>query len=566
MKKFFLKNWLLIVILVTASFLRTYKLNQVPISLFGDELDVDYHALSILKTSRDYSGNFIPFHFQSLAEWRTPLYLYSAVPTVSLFGISPLGVRLPAAIYGILGVFGIYLLVKQLTKKESLGLITGFLLAVNPWHLQYSRACFEVTMLLCFLLFGLYFFFKSFEKPKLLWLSTSLLVITPLIYSTAKLFTPILFVFLFFAYRKEILSLPKKYLNYAVASLIILGGITTYATLFSGGSQRFGYIGVFTDPIIEPEVGVDRLRDSLMRGEKGVGLQPKFIDRAIHNKFTFVGERIVNNYITSLSFDFLFVNGDPNPRHMIDGMGMFYKVEVITLLFGLLLFFTDKNVDIKIKRLIAVWILAGILPASITRDGGNHASRLILILPPLIFLMSYGFSKFYDLSKKMTAVYLLVLFAFIGLYLHNYYVHYPWDSERWWHSGWCDAVGEVKKVDESYEKIIISMADEPAWIFFAGCYQYDPFIWQKEFPLGNDVEVKGFGKISHTDKFYFGKPEGGIYSLKDNLDEKSLYLASAKEIPWNLIMEPTRVPDGLNLVKAIPFPSGEPAFYLLTKK
>ena len=172
----------------------------------------------------------------------------------------------------------------------------------------------------------------------------------------------------------------------------------------------------------------------------------------------------------------------------------------------------------------------------------------------------------YDLSKKMTAVYLLVLFAFIGLYLHNYYVHYPWDSERWWHAGWCDAVGEVKKVDESYEKIIISMADEPAWIFFAGCYQYDPFIWQKEFPLGNDVEVKGFGKISHTDKFYFGKPEGGIYSLKDNLDEKSLYLASAKEIPWNLIMEPTRVPDGLNLVKAIPFPSGEPAFYLLTKK
>lgn len=566
MKKYFSKNWLLIVIILIASVLRIYKLNEIPVSLFGDELDVGYHAYSILKTGRDYSGNFMPLHFESLAEWRTPLYLYSAVSTVSLFGISPLGVRLPAVIYGILGVFGIYLLVFQLTKIKSLGIITGLLLAVNPWHLQYSRAGFEVTMLLCFLIFGLYFFFKSLEKPNLLWLSTSLLVLTPLIYSTAKLFTPILFVFLFFAYRKEILSVPKKYLKYAAASLIVLGGITAYSTLFSGGGQRFGYIGVFTDPIIEPEVGVDRLRDSLMRGETGVGIQPRFIDRAIHNKFTFVGERIISNYITSLSFDFLFVNGDPNPRHMMDEMGMFYKIEVIALLVGLVLFFMDRNLDVRVKRLVAVWILAGILPASITRDGGNHATRLILILPPLIFLISYGLYKIYDLSKKITLVYLLILFAFFGLYLHNYYVHYPWDSERWWHAGWCDAVAEVKKIDKTYEKMIISMADEPAWIFFAGCYQYDPSKWQKEFPIGNDVDVKGFGKISHTEKFYFGKPEGGIYSLKDNLDEKSLYLASAKEIPWNLIMDPTRVPDGLNLVKTIPFPSGEPAFYVFSLK
>ena len=79
---------LLITVLIITAFLRLWKISEVPVSLFGDELDVGYHAYSILKTGRDYSGNFMPIHFKSLAEWRTPLYLYSAVPTVALFGIS----------------------------------------------------------------------------------------------------------------------------------------------------------------------------------------------------------------------------------------------------------------------------------------------------------------------------------------------------------------------------------------------------------------------------------------------------------------------------------------------
>ena len=104
------KKILLLVILAVAMFLRLYKISQVPVSLFGDELDVGYQAYSILKTGKDYYGNPWPIHFQSLAEYRTPLYLYSAVPTVAAFGISPLGVRLPAVLFGILSIWILYLL------------------------------------------------------------------------------------------------------------------------------------------------------------------------------------------------------------------------------------------------------------------------------------------------------------------------------------------------------------------------------------------------------------------------------------------------------------------------
>ncbi len=579
----------LLIILLVASFLRLWKLSDVPVSLFGDEMDVGYQAYSILKTGEDYSGNFMPLHFESLAEWRTPLYLYSAVPTVALFGISPLGVRLPAALFGILGVLGMYLLVKEILNSqfsifneipnsktkiqnsEVFALAAAFILAISPWHIQYSRAGFEVTELLAFLICGLYFFFRALrEKGKWLWISGVLLVATPLIYSTAKLFTPLLMLFLLVVWFKDLLKLPKKSLVYCLLFIAFLGLPTIYSTLFSGGTQRFGYISVFTDPIIEPEVGSARLSDAIVRGDVVAGYHPTSLDKFYHNKVVFWTDRILSNYLESFSTDFLFVNGDPNLRHSIKGMGQFFRVEFIALLVGIVLFFAGKETR-RTKLFIAFWLLTGVVPASITRDGGNHATRLILILPPLVFLIAYGLVYAYHALPKMynrllLIVYCLILFVSFIFYQHTYWVHNPFDSERWWHYGWTEAIQTIKEVDSKYDRVIISMSGEPAWIFFASGYQYDPVKWHQGYPMSKQT-INGFGEISYLDKFYFGSfhPEsGGIYDLPKYIDTKTLYLANAKEIGANLIQEPERVPNGLFLVKAIGYPSGEPAFYLFT--
>ena len=111
------------------------------------------------------------------------------------------------------------------------------------------------------------------------------------------------------------------------------------------------------------------------------------------------------------------------------------------------------------------------------------------------------------------------------------------------------------------------MAGEPAWIFFAGFYQYPPEVWQKNAPLRNDVYLPGFGKISHIDKFYFGTfgSDGeSIYDLPKYIDDRVLYLSLAKEIGANLVREPQRTPPNLKLINVITYPSGEPAFYLFS--
>lgn len=569
MKKFLRAKVLLIAIILFASFLRLWRLDKVPVSLFGDELDVGYQAYSILKTGRDYYGNFMPIHFHSLAEWRTPLYLYSAVPTVAIFGISPYGVRLPAAIFGVLGILAIYLFVKELTKDlpaqagEKLALISAAVLTFSPWDIQYSRAGFEVTQMLFFLLIGLWLFFKALKNGKWLWLSAVCFALMPWVYSTAKLFTPLLLVFLFIVYRKDLLSLLKKYLVYASVGLLLVGGPITYSTFFGGGAQRFSYIGVFTDPTMESEIGSARQVDALARGEKGTGLSPTLVDRLIHNKFTFVGENFIRNFLQPFSADFLFNNGDPNPRQSIHQMGEFYKVEALALIIGLILFFTSKVLNTKYKILIIFWILAGVIPAALTRDGGNHASRLILILPPFVFLIAYGITK---LPGFLIPFYVLLFALNFFFYQHNYWVHNPTYSERWWHAGYKEAIGYVKQNQSKYDKVLITTAAEPPWIFFAGYYEYPPDAWQKNFPIGNDVTVAGLGKVSHIDKFYFGSFEGGLYDWGRTLDSKTLYLASEKEVRVNLILEPDRTPGNLTLLKAITYPSGEPAFYLFAKK
>lgn len=558
----------LIIIVVIASFLRLWKLDQVPVSLFGDEMDVGYQAYSILKTGKDYYGNFLPFHFHSLAEWRTPLYLYSAVPTVFLFGITPLGVRLPAAIFGILNIVAIYYLVRLVRqnyfedKSGKLELLAAFVWAISPWHIQYSRGGFEVTQLLLFITLGLYFFFKGFKRNKYLYLSALFFALTPWIYSTAKLFIPMFIPALALLYSNELLKINKPTLvkSFAVFALVSLPVI--YSILAGSGSQRFGYISVFTTENIEQQVGENREQD-VSSGS--------YLGKVFHNKYTSWASSVTNNYLQAFSSEFLFINGDINFRHSIDGMGMFYKVEAIALIIGVVAFFSLKN-NRKMLSFVIFLVVFGAIPSAITRDGGNHATRLILVFLPLSFLISYGLYAVLNLKNKITkTLFITTYFSVLALlfinYQHQYWIHNPRVSEKWWHYGWSEVTAALKEQENNYEKIVISTADEPPWVFFAASYQYPPDKWQANFPLENKVFLEGFGEVSHIDKFYFGSPEmKDVYDFAKVMDEDTLYLATAFEVGPDLIAEPERVPSDLNLVKAISYPSGAPAFYLFAKK
>ncbi|MBN1168600.1 hypothetical protein JXA63_01800 [Candidatus Woesebacteria bacterium] len=573
---------ILILILLLASFLRLWKLDQVPVSLFSDELDVGYQAYSIIKTGRDYSGNFLPLHFASLAEFRTPLYIYASVPTVAVFGITPYGVRLPAAIFGILGVYGIYLLVNELfkgldekvkifhtqfTSHQTLALLSAFFLAISPWHIQYSRASFEVTMMITFLIFGLYFFLKYTKTGKALWLSALLLGLTPWVYSTAKLFIPFFVLVLITIWRKSFAGLKKLELIKTIIVILFLAIPMVFVTLKGQAGNRFSYISVFTDPTLETDADYERLVDSKMRQVYGGGPLSKVASGLIHNKYSIIFSEISGNLLSSFSTDFLFTRGDINLRHSIEGMGQFYRVEFLMLIFGAIVFFSDSQ-NKNNKYLMLSWLVIAVLPAALTRGGGTHATRSILMLPPLIFLISYGvYFVINDIKKPLNLVlvsgYFVMLIINFILYQHSYWYHNPWHSERSWHAGYKQLVLSVKEIEADYDKIIITNAVEPPWIYFVSYYPFHP---EKKPRDLEKEEVFGFGELEKLDKYYFGQVgKIGVKNLAKVLDDKTLYVAAEREVGENLIMDPDKVYKGLTLVKSIAYPSGEPAFYFFKK-
>lgn len=564
------KKGLIVFILVLALVLRVWRLDIVPPALFGDEVDVGYHAYSLATTGRDYSGNFLPLHLKSLADYKAPIYGYSIIPFVSLFGVSYLGVRLPAALFGVLGVYLFYLVIKLLFNNKSLALLSAFFLSISPWHMHYSRWGFEGVEMLTLFLGGLYCFLRAFGNGKWLVLSALLFGLTSMSYHSAKIFLPLSLLFLVLIYFKQIKAISKKYLLY---SLVIFALITipfAYASLFGGGLDRFSATSIFSDPTISGQLGASRTRDIKVRNIQSKNSEVTILDRFFHNKFTLFGSLIINNYLQVFSTEFLFIKGDPEPTHTPSGTGQFYKFQAIFLLLGFIYLLT-KITDKKVKLLIVSWILIAPLPSVVTNHGGFHASRLFFLVPPLVLLISSGVYYTYTLlSKKYRLIFVLgfsiVLFISFLFYQHNYWVHYPWDSQRWWHAGFKEAIQFTVSEGKKFDKVIISGADEPPLIFFLGWSMYPPSSFQQKYPLVKE-NLEGFGAAFKLDKYYFTPigEERGLYELGKVLPTNTLYLATAKEIKVDLIVEPGRMPSDLILIKSFAYPSGDPAFYLFTK-
>ncbi|MDP2860693.1 MAG: glycosyltransferase family 39 protein, partial [bacterium] len=230
---------LFFIIVFFAIILRIYNLDKVPPELFGDEVDVGYQAYSVLKTGRDVYNQFLPSYFHSFSEWRAPLYLYATVPFIAVFGLNEWGVRLTAVFFGIISVVLVYLVAKQLFKSPAVSLTAAAFLAFSPWHLQYSRAGFELTLLLSLVLAGVYGFLRTKENKRWWFLTTVCFSLTFYTYSTAVLFVPLFCFFLWFIFRES----ARPGLKHLLPAMIIL--LPFLVNLISGQARsRFETLSV----------------------------------------------------------------------------------------------------------------------------------------------------------------------------------------------------------------------------------------------------------------------------------------------------------------------------------
>ena len=156
----------MLLVLALAFLLRFWRVWEIPPSLNWDEVSIGYNAYSVMKTGRDEWGKFLPLHFRAFGEYKLPIQIYASIPGIWLFGLNEVGVRITPVIFGSLTVLLTYFLAQEIFKDKKVALLSAFLLAVSPWHIQLTRASLESATAMCLMIGFLLFFLKGLKKQK----------------------------------------------------------------------------------------------------------------------------------------------------------------------------------------------------------------------------------------------------------------------------------------------------------------------------------------------------------------------------------------------------------------
>lgn len=543
-------NWLIVLILLIASLLRLYKLGSVPPHLTPDEASLGYNAYSILKTGRDEYGTLLPIIFKSFGDFKPGLYIYAAVPSIALLGLSEFSTRLPSAVAGILAVFLIYKIISLALSNKKLSLVSAFFLALSPWHIQLSRGAWEVNLSATFALAGVYFFLRSFKKSNSLVLSALFFSLTMLAYQGAKLSTAIILFTLIAVYRKQFFRLPKTLLAKSfVVGLVIL--VPVLLSFFTGETGRLGVFSVLNYP--RPE---QYLQNFLDQGGEHVGDASYYLFHSENYNF-FRG--ILGRFFNHFSAKFLFFAGDwSNPRHTAPNHGVLLLSDILFLIVGFIaLIKTKVN---KFYYFMLLWLVLAPLPAILSRDQ-VHAVRAFNMVFPAIFICSLGFSYILSIKKFRAIVKLSTAFALVLsliYFLDAYFIHMPVHNAKYWEYGYKQIVEAVAPIQNNYKQIKIQQSYSQPYIYFLFYQKYDPSAYQQKAKL-KESEYGDVGQVEQLDNICFCAIDWSI-----NRGEKGmLFVADPVRIP----PEDSKDENQFSVIREIKYPkSADTAFRVVEVK
>lgn len=535
---------ILLTILVLATILRVWSLDQFPAGINADEAAIGYNAWSLLQTGKDEHGASWPLVFRSFDDYKPPVYFYLVMPFVKFFGLSTWSVRLPSALLGIASVYLFYLIIKYLFPQRSsnyeLSTIAALIMATSPWHLQYSRGGWEVNAALFFILLGVYGFFKSFENKKYLYLFVIALAISLYTYHSARLISPILALTLIIIYWRD-LEISKSNLK-KIFNPIILGVVVCLPLIFQmlskEGQSRFTGVSVFSD--------TGPLWQALeARREHSAG---PYV-RLVHNQYFSYALRFTKNYLSHYSPRFLFLNGDEIARSKVPEIGQSYLILLPFYFVGLL---SILKLESKQKRFFLIWFLISPLAAALTFQS-PHALRSQNMVVPLSLITALGVYEFFEFTKKhklisvLSSCFLVLLSAFgVAQYLHQYYVHYPKELPYAWQYGFDQIADYVKKNYDNYDKFIITDRYDQPYVLMAFYLKYPPEKLQSQLVM-TPRDKFGFSTVKNFDKYHFKTINYG----EDKKSPNTLIIAADEAVDSKDVIDTIKDPAGKDMYKII---------------
>lgn len=531
----------LIIITLIGFIIRIYDLGKVPISADWDEAALGYNAYSILQTGRDEYGTFLPVILRSFGDYKPALYSYILIPFIQLFGLSTFSVRLPSAIFGTLTIVVTYFLVQELLKYKNksnssslLPLLSSFVLALSPVAIHFSRIAFEANIGVFLNSVMVLTFLMSFQKPKLIFLSITSAALGPYVYQSEKVFVPLLLVSLILIFRKDLLSIGKKYvIGSLLLGIFIILPLVVYSLSHPESFARLQAVSRLSSDNKVLTKSIERLQLDYERND--------VVGMLFDNRRVVYATVLFENYISHFNLNWLFIEGDKIERHHTPFMGNLYVVELPLLLLGLYYFLFFK-LDKKVKIFILFWFLAVPIPAMPTTDV-PHTVRTLNFLPLLQIFIACGILFLIQLFRpyRMTAlvigsIYCLLFVLNVSYYLNQYFVEQNREYAMYWQFGYKEAMVEAKKIRQQGKRAFLSENFEQPYIFYLFYTKADPRRY---------LEEKGSNRIWNDcftiDDIHFGRCDvymrsGDIYitPTQDAIPSRKIiippYIKNTKEI------------------------------------
>lgn len=387
------KYFFLFLIIIVASFFRLYNLSETPPGLYPDEAMNGNNALEANATD-----NYKVFYAEN--NGREGLFINIQAGFLKFLPNTPETLRLPSAIFGVLTVFGLYLLVKELfinknrREKETIALLSSFFLAISFWHINFSRIGFRAIMAPFFAVFALYFFLKAIQFPENAGKKAYFLSALGGIFFGLGFYS---------------------YIAYRVLPLLFL----LFIPFFYKNQQfwKFTLVFIFFTALFAAPLGIYFLNNP-----------QDFFGRtsqvSIFNSSSPI--KILSENILKTFGMFNFV-GDFNWRHNFSGspllywpIGIFFLIGLFISIFHFIISCPPFNKN-KIQNqlpfsVIFSWFILASLPVIISSEGLPHALRAILMAPPVFIFSAIGGEYIFRKLKEFSPIFRKTSFFFTSIF------------------------------------------------------------------------------------------------------------------------------------------------------
>lgn len=578
--------WLLIIV-ITGGLLRLWGLGKNPPGLYWDEVSLGWNAFSILKTGMDEHGRRLPIDtFFAFGDYKPPLYIYAAVPSIWLFGLNEFAVRLPSALAGTLLIVVTYFLAKAILPENSeysenrnvrhsdnqrirfsgllsfpsvlnvFPLLAAFLVAISPWSVTLSRVGFESNLAVLLNALGFLFFLYAVKKsPKWLPISVFSFVLASYTFNANRLLSPLFLVALTVLFSREAIRNWKWWL-----AGVVLGGALVLPMIphlrSQEGKLRWKEVNIFSDASVVEASNSRREVDG-----------NTVFSRVLHHRYFGYTRLFLLHYLDHFSLNYLFVDGDPNPRISVPGIGQMYVIELPFFLIGIMGAIRGiKNGTERNQSLVLLlWLLLASVPAGMARETPHAlrsastlpAPQLIVAIGLALFLRRFHHSylRFKIFNKRVLWSSFLVPCSLFLVTLSllwfqiMYWRYYPYEWAREWLTSYKRLIEYVNPISSQYEKIFMTPDLGRPYIYVLFYTRYDPEAFIEEARAGGRVgDAFGFFTVQALGKYRFFIPD--------------LTTVSQKEL---VVTRADKPPEGFRVLTTITETNGYPEFNVIAR-